>query len=378
MDLKSGFKASFAGPIPSDWDVLPLAAVAEFLDGKRRPVKDSDRAKMQGNIPYYGASGVVDYVNDYLFDEELILLGEDGENILSRNTRLAFRISGKAWVNNHAHVLRPRPGMDIGFLAEFLESRDFAQYNTGTAQPKLNKLVCSGIPVFCPPIAEQKAIAAALSDVDELLSALERLIAKKGDLRQAATQQLLTGQTRLSGFMRSEACSKKALRSLATMKSGESITSAKIDDYSPFPCYGGNGLRGFTSRFTHDGEYALIGRQGALCGNVTGVRGRFFASEHAVVVTAAPRVNIQWLTHVLAALRLNKFSESSAQPGLSVSKVLMLEVTTPPSSEEQAAIADFLSDMDAELAALEARRDKTRLLKQGMMQELLTGRTRLV
>ena len=83
MVLKEGFKTSEVGQIPADWDVAPLSAVAEFLDGRRRPVKDTDRARMRGSIPYYGASGIVDYVNDYLFDEELILLGEDGENILS-------------------------------------------------------------------------------------------------------------------------------------------------------------------------------------------------------------------------------------------------------------------------------------------------------
>ena len=200
MEVRLGYKRTEVGIIPDEWDVKPLGHVVDFLDGKRRPVKDVDRAKMRGDIPYYGASGVVDYVNDFLFDEDLILLGEDGENILSRNCRLAFKITGKTWVNNHAHVLRPKPGMSLDYLAEFLESRDYKQYNTGTAQPKLNKVVCSRIPVLAPPVPEQRAIAAALSDVDALLEGLTRLIVKKRDLKQAAMQQLLTGQTRLPGF----------------------------------------------------------------------------------------------------------------------------------------------------------------------------------
>jgi type I restriction enzyme S subunit len=162
------------------------------------------------------------------------------------------------------------------------------------------------------------------------------------------------------------------------MKSGEGITSADIDDYSTYPCYGGNGLRGYTSRFTHDGCFALIGRQGALCGNVIGVEGKFFASEHAVVVTPYSETDIRWLTYVLATMNLNQYSESSAQPGLSVSKVLMLDVYVPPSKAEQTAIATVLADMDAEIAALEQRRRKTQDLKQALMQELLTGRTRLI
>ena len=388
--MPAGYKQTEVGVIPEDWDIKPLGNVVDFLDGKRRPVKDSDRAKMRGDIPYYGASGIVDYVNDFLFDEDLILLGEDGENILSRNCRLAFKISGKTWVNNHAHVLRPKQGMLLDYLNEFLESRDYAQYNTGTAQPKLNKLVCSGIPVLCPPLPQQRAIAGALNDMDELIDGLDQLIAKKRDLKQATMQQLLTGQTRLPGFETKRGYKQTemgvipqdwetaTLSALSSMKSGEGITSTNIDQFSKYPCYGGNGLRGFTTRFTHDGRYALVGRQGALCGNVVGVEGKFFASEHAIVVTASPRTDIRWLTLVLGEMHLNQYSESSAQPGLSVSKILSLIIACPLSKAEQTAIAEVLSDMDAELAALEQRRDKTNALKQGMMQELLTGRTRLV
>ena len=157
MEVKSshvcppGYKQTEVGVIPEDWNLRQLGDVVTFLDGKRRPVKDADRAKMRGPIPYYGASGIVDYVNDYLFDEDLILLGEDGENILSRNCRLAFRISGKAWVNNHAHVLKPNPDISIGFLTDYLESLNYERFNSGTAQPKLNKQTCFGIPVALPP-----------------------------------------------------------------------------------------------------------------------------------------------------------------------------------------------------------------------------------
>lgn len=163
--IPAGYKQTEIGVIPEDWLLRPLAEVVTFLDGKRRPVKDADRAKMQGSIPYYGASGIVDYVNDYLFDDELILLGEDGENIISRNCRLAFRISGKTWVNNHAHVLKPDSNTSIGFLTDYLESLNYERFNSGTAQPKLNKQTCSNILVAIPPTkAEQEAIAEALSD----------------------------------------------------------------------------------------------------------------------------------------------------------------------------------------------------------------------
>ena len=168
-----------------------------------------------------------------------------------------------------------------------------------------------------------------------------------------------------------------ALDAACRMKSGEGITAASIDHVSQYPCYGGNGLRGYTSRFTHDGSFALIGRQGALCGNAVGVKGKFFASEHALVVTAKEGTNIRFLTYVLGRMRLNRFSESSAQPGLSVSKLLGLPLAIPPTEAEQLAIATALSDVDALLGGLDRLIAKKRDLKQAAMQQLLTGQTRL-
>lgn len=245
----------------------------------------------------------------------------------------------------------------------------------GTHMPRSDWGVVKNFQFTLPPLPEQRAIATALSDVDALLAKQEALIAKKRDIKQATMQQLLTGQTRLPGF--SGAWEVKRLGEICSMKSGEGITSEDIDDYSRYPCYGGNGLRGYTTRFTHDGRFGLIGRQGALCGNVVLVSGKFFASEHAIVVTTGDKTNIDWLVFAIDRLNLNRLSESSAQPGLSVAKLLKLSIVFPL-REEQTAIATILSDIDVEITALEQRRAKTRAIKQAMMQELLTGRVRLV
>jgi len=167
------------------------------------------------------------------------------------------------------------------------------------------------------------------------------------------------------------------LAAVCSMKSGEGITSASINPFSDYPCYGGNGLRGLTATFTHNGRYALIGRQGALCGNVLRVEGKLFASEHAIVVTASARTDIRWLTFVLGGMRLNQYSESSAQPGLSVSKLLSLNIPLPPTKAEQETIAEALSDADVLIESLEQLVAKKREIKQGAMQELLTGKKRL-
>ena len=169
----------------------------------------------------------------------------------------------------------------------------------------------------------------------------------------------------------------QALSGVSSMKSGQGITASRIDQHSQYPCYGGNGLRGFTSTYTHDGEFALIGRQGALCGNVVGVQGKLFASEHAVVVTPRGGTSIRFLKYVLGEMHLNRLSEASAQPGLSVSKILQLSITLPKSEPEQHAIATALSDVDGLLGGLDRLIAKKHDLKQAAMQQLLTGQTRL-
>ena len=167
------------------------------------------------------------------------------------------------------------------------------------------------------------------------------------------------------------------LSDVISMKSGESITAERITSEGKFPCFGGNGLRGYTTTFTHDGSYTLVGRQGALCGNVTFVSGRFYASEHAIVVTPKKETDIKFMSYVLYDMNLNQYSESSAQPGLSVKKLLELEYPIPQNKEEQTAIAEALSDIDSLISSLQKLIEKKKAIKQGTMQELLTGKKRL-
>ena len=167
------------------------------------------------------------------------------------------------------------------------------------------------------------------------------------------------------------------LSDVVSMKSGESITAERITSEGKFPCFGGNGLRGYTTTFTHDGSYTLVGRQGALCGNVTFVSGRFYASEHAIVVTPKKETDIKFMSYVLYDMNLNQYSESSAQPGLSVKKLLELEYPIPKNKEEQTAIAEALSDVDSLISSLQKLIEKKKSIKQGAMQELLTGKKRL-
>ncbi|EIO3939501.1 restriction endonuclease subunit S [Vibrio vulnificus] len=179
------------------WEEVKLNKCVKFLNGQRKPIKQEDRANIQGKYPYYGATGIIDYVNDYIFDDEIILLGEDGENILSRVLPHVFVVRGKVWVNNHAHVLKANANMDTNFLCMYLESLDYKRYNSGSAQPKINKAVCEKIPVVVPVLAEQQKIASVLTAADKEIELLEAKLAHLKEEKKALMQQLLTGKRRV-------------------------------------------------------------------------------------------------------------------------------------------------------------------------------------
>lgn len=402
MEVKSGYIQTEAGIIPKDWRVSPLGDVVTFLDGRRRPVKDTDRAKISGFIPYYGASGIVDYVNNYLFDEELILLGEDGENILSRNCRLAFRISGKTWVNNHAHVLRPNPDVSIGFLADYLESLNYERFNSGTAQPKLNKQTCSAIPIAIPSTkAEQEAIAEALSDADALIESLERLIAKKSNLKQGAMQELLTGKKRLPGFF-GEWKTRLLGEVIAHCSSGATPYRGRPEYYKGKVKWITSGELNYnliTDTIEHIAEeavektnlrvhpigtflMAITGLEAAGTRGACGIVGNLATTNQscmAIYPTSELKTDYLYHYYVFRGNELAlRYCQGTKQQSYTAKLVRLLPIALPPSIEEQGAIAEILTNMDTEITALESKLTKSRQIKHGMMQELLTGRVRLI
>ena len=161
-----------------------------------------------------------------------------------------------------------------------------------------------------------------------------------------------------------------------TFKSGTTITSQSIKKSGLYPVYGGNGLRGYTDSYTHNGDYILIGRQGALCGNINFIRGKAYISEHAIAVQPNESNSIEFLLYKLDFWNLNRFSESSAQPGLSVEKLVRYKLAVPP-MEEQRKIAEILGVWDEAIEKQSRLIEKLELRKRALMQRLLTGRTRL-
>jgi type I restriction enzyme, S subunit len=163
----------------------------------------------------------------------------------------------------------------------------------------------------------------------------------------------------------------KKLSYLASLKSGEGITTDAIGEQGLYPVYGGNGLRGYADSYTHEGEYVLIGRQGALCGNINYADGKFWASEHAIVVTPLEDCDIKWLGETLRAMNLNQYSVSAAQPGISIDRISSIKIAVPP-IEEQRWLSRFIDRETAEIDALVAGKERMLALLEEKRQALIS------
>lgn len=377
--IPQGYKSTELGIIPETWSVKELGQILSIHHGKSQKDVEAD----DGEYPIMATGGLIGRSRSYLYNKPSVLIGRKGTIDKPQFIDTPF------WTVDTLFYTSIRPDYDPFFTYSACCCIDWESYNEGTCVPSLISSTIEKIKLPIPSdITEQRAIAAALADVDALIEAKRALLEKKRAIKQGTMQELLTGNRRLPGFPVTpmkhteigdlpEDWEVKELGSLACMKSGQSITGASIEGNGDYPCYGGNGLRGYTKTYTHEGTFPLIGRQGALCGNVTLARNRFYASEHAVVVTPYQGVDAEWISWILIHMNLNSISEASAQGGLAVSKILKLKAPFPQ-REEQCAIAAILSDMDAEIESLEQELVKLCDLKQGMMQNLLTGRIRLV
>ena len=225
-----------------------------------------------------------------------------------------------------------------------------------------------------PTKIEQESIASALSDTDALIESLEQLITKKRQIKQGAMQELLTGQNRLLGF--SGDWKLRPLADVAPLQRGFDLPTRLIKE-GPYPVVYSNGVMNYHASFQVKGPGVVTGRSGTI-GTVTFIDRDYWPHNTSLWVTSFKNNNPKYVFYLYKWIGLERFSTGSGVPTLNRNDVHAFKLNIPPTTEEQTAIASVLSDMDTEIAALEGKLAKARLIKQGMMQELLTGRTRLI
>ena len=385
MKLEHGSKLTEIGPIPEDWETKRLKEIAPIATGNTPPTNDAtnygDEFLFVGPVDMGDSKFITTtekmlskkgFAKSRQFPEGAILFVCIGSTI-GKCGIAATKLTSNQQIN----AIFPSTNFSNEFLfyaVSFAAPRIKAQAGE-QAVPLVNKTQFSETLIAVPPLREQRAIAQALGDVDALIDALDRLIAKKRDIKQASMQQLLTGKTRLPGF--SGKWEVKQLGDVVQIKKGQLITSSTLKQGDIPVIAGGKQPAYYHASANRFGRTITISASGASAGYVALYNYPIFASDCSTI-SESGSYSLDFIYYQLLSMQqtIYKSQTGGAQPHIHAKDLTPLKALVP-SMPEQVAIAAVLSDMDAELTALEARRDKTRTLKQGMMQELLTGKTRL-
>lgn len=417
--VESGFKrypkyrdsgVEWLGEIPEHWEVKRLKTIA------RVQLSTVDKKTVPGQVPVTLCNYVDVYYNDKITDHIDFMPAtatEDqverfslrrGDVLITKDSENGMDIAVPAVVAENLRgvvcgyylaQIRPNAVSDGSFLARAFVAAgvcdQFSVSANGITRFGLTSRAIGDSVFPLPPLVDQRAIAAFLDReterIDGLIEKKQRLVELLQEKRtslisHAVTKGLDPGvPTKETGIEWLGAIPAhwklRRLKALSEMKSGESITSTSIRDSGPYPVFGGNGIRGYTSGFTHEGVHLLIGRQGALCGNVHVARGRFWASEHAVVVSPEQPNIVGWFGVLLEAMDLNQYSVAGAQPGLAVDRLRDPRIPVPPDSEKQA-IADFLdretAGIDVLVAKVIAAIERLREYRTALISAVATGR----
>ena len=349
---------------------VPLISVGEIGDGHFRVTRHTPL------VPYV----VVRRLPQYVLRKGDIVFGRKGA--VERSAHVGAVEEG--WfLGSDGIRVRPKGECYSLFLAFQLRRQDIQDWllrnAAGTIMRSLNQGILGRVSVALPPLAEQRAIASALSDVDALLDGLDRVIAKKRAIKQASMQQLLTGRTRLPGF--SGEWEVKRLGDVAVIKTG----SRNNDDKTPhgdYPFFVRSEVIERINSYSYECEAILVPGEGRIGDIFHYINGRFDVHQRVYAITQFEANTSGKFVHLYMAMHFGGWAMQNTVKAtvdsLRLPTFQTFSLRIPPSIAEQTAIANVLSDMDAELETLEVRRQKTQQLKQGMMQELLTGRTRLV
>jgi type I restriction enzyme, S subunit len=393
-----------------DWEDYTIKDCCEILDHRRVPINAEQREKIVGNVPYYGANGIQGYIDKHLFDEDLILVAEDGGNFDQFATRpIAYKISGKSWVNNHAHILRAKPGFNQDLIFYSLVHKNIVTFIVGGTRSKLNQSELRSITLRLPNVKEvQDQIAAILSRGDKAIEQTEALIAKQQRIKAGLMHDLLTRGIDEHGDIRSEATHDfkdsplgripakwdvcildNAIRIIdckhITPKFAESgfpfvrPRNVKMEglDLSDVDFVTEADYRWLTDKHEpHIGDivFSRNASFGVPCYVATAER---FAIGQDVVVMTESNANTRFVYFVLLSTlverQIRQVSTGSTFGRINLAFIRKLEVPIPDKPEQEQIVA-ILDSQQSRVRVLKEQLEKLKKVKTGLMQDLLTGK----
>lgn len=381
------------GKFNNKWKKNKLDKVVDFFDNQRIPIDSGERKA--GPYPYYGASGIIDYVDGYIFDGEYVLLAEDGANIILRSSPIAYLSKGKFWLNNHAHIMKMKTGSNE-FLIQLLEKQNYEKYNTGTAQPKLNGDVVKNITLHFPSDEEQSTIGYLFRTLDDLLTSYKDNLANYQSLKAAMLSKMFpkAGQTvpeiRLDGFegewklyelkSRAETITKgttpkdKSWQGEVNYIKTESINrdtgslvrtaSTSLEEHL-----------GYLKRsILKEGDvlFSIVGTLGVV--GIVDRKDLPANTNQQIAIIRLKRDDEIFMLNFLKSPRIKSFIKSDstigAQPSLSLWQIEKIKVSLPSSLEEQQAIGAYFSNLDNLITSYQEKISQLETLKKKLLQDM--------
>ncbi len=361
------------------WKSVDLVTVCDFQGGTQPPKSEWSSKKLDGFVRMIqirdftqGKDSFIEYVKD---NNKLKKCTKDDIMIGRYGASIGKILTGIEGAYNVALVKTiPSSELDKRYFFHYLNTPYFQNFiqNAGSraAQAGFNKEELKELEIPLPQLTTQKRIAEILDSADALRRKDQELLRKYDELAQAIFIDMFGDPVK-----NEKGWDVKKLGLVTNMKAGNFISASEINtefEDGLYPCYGGNGLRGFVKSFTHNGNYILIGRQGALCGNVKITTGKFHATEHAVVCSPKIEYNVLWFYYLLGALNLNQYASGAAQPGLNVSTLVDIELIFAP-LKFQNQFAEKLEMIDIQKSNLKGSLINTSHLFNSLIQKAFKG-----
>lgn len=307
----------------TEWKKYTIQDFAEIQNSRRIPLSKMEREKRKGNMPYYGASGIIDYVDDYLFEGEHVLVSEDGENLKSRKTPIAFKADGKFWVNNHAHILKGKRKEFNDLIVYYFSQLDINEFITGAVQPKLSKNSLLSIPLYLPD--NKDTILLIVSVIKSIVDKIDLLHRQNQTLEQMA-------ETLFRKWFVEDASEEwegGVLGDLVEFNYGKALKQSERSG-SGFPVYGSSGIVGYHNEYIVNGPGIITGRKGTL-GIINYCFSNFFPIDTTFYITSKRGSKGLYFEYLLLkVMNLVEMNTDSAVPGLNRNMAHGIEILIPP------------------------------------------------
>lgn len=303
-----------------------LKDITENLNTKRKPLNREQRnlRKTQELYPYCGANGILEYIDAYIFDEEILCLAEDGGS-WGFNEKSTYIMSEPCWVNNHAHVLKAGKDVKLKFLYYFLNYKDLTRYITGTTRGKLTRASLNRIQIPLPDLSTQEKIIHILDLAHTILEKRQTQLDALSALRQSVFLNMFGDP-----IVNNKKFATMQGKELFKLSSGKFLAKKFRKAEDGYPAYGGNGINGYATKYLVEDPTIVIGRVGANCGNVHLTRKQAWISDNAMYIKELQTdVRLLFLKYLFSMIDFNQFAEHSGQPKITQKPIYELDYIVP-------------------------------------------------